>query len=57
MIFLGPLGALNLFSSFLPEGFPTSSSLPTSMNLLGGIFDRENRANAYPPLFLLVPNI
>jgi hypothetical protein len=57
MIFSDHLGALNLYSSFPPEGFPTSSSLPTSMNLLGGTFDRENRANAYPLLFLLIPNI
>jgi hypothetical protein len=27
------------------------------MNLLGGTFDRENRANAYDLLLLLIPNI
>ena len=57
MIFSDNPGALNLHSSFPPEGFPTRSSLPTSMNLLGGTFDRENRANAYPLVFLLIPNI
>jgi hypothetical protein len=57
VIFSDPLGALNLYSSFPPEGFPTNSSLLTSMNLLGGTFYRENRVNAFPLVFLLVPNI
>jgi len=57
VIFSDPLGALNLYSSFPHEGFPTSSSLLTSMNLLGGTFYRENRVNAFPLVFLLVPNI
>jgi len=55
--FFKPCGSIELLFIIPSEGFPISSLLPTFMNLLGGTFDRENRANAYPLLFLLVPNI